>query len=248
MYGYIYLTTNLINNKKYIGQHKSEIFDPNYRGSGKRIKKAIQKYGIDNFSTVPIEKCVDKMDLDNKEKYYISLYNAVTDKNYYNIALGGSGAQVLFQTDETKRKISLANKGKKRTEEMNVRMRKRVSGTKAMNNGIIYKMIQPEDVKDYLSNGWKFGRLNAQVGRKDTTETRQKKSLALKGRRHSKEHSTKMRETKLRQKRHWYTNGTKNLLISEYDVVPVGYKRGKTVSDNLSTKIKESLRKRKLNK
>lgn len=248
MYGYVYLTTNLINNKKYVGQHRSEKFDPNYKGSGKRLKNAIKKYGIENFNTVLIEECVDKVDMDNKEKYYISACNAVIDDNYYNIALGGSGAQVLFQTPETKRKISLANKGKKRTEEMNVRMRKRVSGTRAMNNGNIYKMIQPEDIEYYLSIGWKFGRLNAQVGRKDGAETRQKKSLALKGKKHSKEHTLKMRETKLKQKRHWYTNGQDNLVISEYDNVPLGYERGKTVSDDLSRKIKESLQRKKLNK
>ena len=41
-YGYIYKTTNLINNKIYIGQHKSTEFDANYMGSGIAIKAAFK--------------------------------------------------------------------------------------------------------------------------------------------------------------------------------------------------------------
>ena len=43
--GYVYLITNLINNKKYIGLRKSSTFDEKYWGSGKLIQKAIKKYG-----------------------------------------------------------------------------------------------------------------------------------------------------------------------------------------------------------
>ena len=43
MFGYIYKTTNLINGKIYIGQHKSEVFDNSYYGSGKLIGRAITK-------------------------------------------------------------------------------------------------------------------------------------------------------------------------------------------------------------
>lgn len=43
MYGYIYKTTNLINGKIYIGQHKSEEYDSSYYGSGKKILRALKK-------------------------------------------------------------------------------------------------------------------------------------------------------------------------------------------------------------
>ena len=57
MYGYIYITTNIINNKKYIGKHKSLEFDENYKGSGIRLNQAINKYGINNFTTIILEQC-----------------------------------------------------------------------------------------------------------------------------------------------------------------------------------------------
>ena len=43
MYGYIYLTINLINNKKYIGQHRANEFTSKYKGSGKILTKAFKK-------------------------------------------------------------------------------------------------------------------------------------------------------------------------------------------------------------
>lgn len=55
MYGYIYETFNAITNKKYIGQHKSEKFDPKYFGSGKILLSAINKYGIENFKCKILE-------------------------------------------------------------------------------------------------------------------------------------------------------------------------------------------------
>lgn len=69
MYGYIYLTTNLINNKKYIGRHKSPIKDNSYYGSGKIIKEALKKYGKENFSVEILEECNTKEELFEKEKY-----------------------------------------------------------------------------------------------------------------------------------------------------------------------------------
>lgn len=45
---YIYMTTNLINGKKYIGKHKGELND-SYLGSGTLLLRAIKKYGKENF-------------------------------------------------------------------------------------------------------------------------------------------------------------------------------------------------------
>lgn len=87
---YIYLTTNLINGKKYIGQHKGEINDT-YFGSGSLIKKAIQKYGKENFTKEILAICDTREEADEKEKMFITQYNAVEDDNFYNLQEGGSG-------------------------------------------------------------------------------------------------------------------------------------------------------------
>lgn len=69
MYGYIYLTTNNINGKIYVGQHKSKKFDTGYYGSGKRFVNALNKYGKENFSVDVLEWCDTSEDLDKQEMY-----------------------------------------------------------------------------------------------------------------------------------------------------------------------------------
>jgi len=91
MYGYIYITTNLINGKKYIGQHRFNKLDNSYLGSGKALKESVIKYGKENFSTEILCECYSEDELNEKEIYYIKLYNAVKSRDFYNMAKGGKG-------------------------------------------------------------------------------------------------------------------------------------------------------------
>lgn len=84
---YIYLTTNLVNGKKYIGQHYGRL-DDKYFGSGVVITKAIAEYGKENFVKEILEITTQEQ-IDEVEKYYIQKYNAVEDDNFYNISDGG---------------------------------------------------------------------------------------------------------------------------------------------------------------
>ncbi len=87
--GYIYKTTNLINNKQYIG--KSNGNKPNYLGSGILLKQAIKKYGKSNFKKEILHTSDSEEDLRLMEKQYIELENAVENSNYYNLHDGGQG-------------------------------------------------------------------------------------------------------------------------------------------------------------
>lgn len=114
----IYCIENKINGKKYIGQsvhihrrwceHRCELnhntHDNDY------LQKAWNKYGADNFEFNIIELC-DVTDLDNKECYYISLYNTF-DRDYgYNLILGGGTNRTI--SEETREKLRQANKRRK---------------------------------------------------------------------------------------------------------------------------------------
>lgn len=107
--GYIYLITNLINGKKYIGQtrttieerwnkHCSHSKDPK-RAIG--VDGAIRKYGANNFQCEKIKECPIE-ELDKWEIYYIKEYNTYQGDNAdigYNLTLGGQGG-LLYDIDE----------------------------------------------------------------------------------------------------------------------------------------------------
>ena len=90
MYGYVYKTTDLINNKIYIGQHKSNVFDDKYYGSGIIIGRLLKKYPIENFKCEILEECFSKEELNEKEVYWIEQLDSRNPDIGYNIASGGA--------------------------------------------------------------------------------------------------------------------------------------------------------------
>lgn len=90
MYGFIYLTTNKINGKKYIGMCKNTHRE-GYLGSGKLLKEAIKKYGKQNFERTILQECETFESLSNAEECWIKHYNAIEDDSFYNLTSGGFG-------------------------------------------------------------------------------------------------------------------------------------------------------------
>lgn len=87
--GYIYLITNTINNKKYIGKHVGKPEDSkNYMGSGIALKKAIKIYGKEKFNKTILEY-IPNGSLDEREIFWIKEYD--TFANGYNLTEGGDG-------------------------------------------------------------------------------------------------------------------------------------------------------------
>jgi group I intron endonuclease len=109
---YIYKTTNLSNNKVYIGKSEKP-FNPKYLGSGKLLHKAISKYGINKVKVEIIEYCDNINQLNIREKYWISKYL----ENSYNLAEGGTGGWTTKHYTEPalkkyKEKLSISQKGR----------------------------------------------------------------------------------------------------------------------------------------
>lgn len=86
---YIYKIINKLNGKWYIGKHNGS--DHSYMGSGKLLKQAYKKYGVENFEKVILETCSTYEELDLKEIEWINKTSALTDPNCYNLVNGGTG-------------------------------------------------------------------------------------------------------------------------------------------------------------
>lgn len=97
----IYITTNNINNKKYIGVDTKD--KKSYLGSGIIIKESIKKYGKNNFTKEIIESNDDIQYLFEREKYWIQYYNAVDSSDFYNISEGGKGGNMLNNKESIKK-------------------------------------------------------------------------------------------------------------------------------------------------
>jgi len=82
----IYKITNKINNKFYIGMHKTSNLEDGYMGSGKLIKRAIEKHGLENFSKEILHIFDNEEDMKNKEKELV-----VISEESYNLCPGGHG-------------------------------------------------------------------------------------------------------------------------------------------------------------
>ena len=102
----IYLITNKVNGKKYVGQSIDieERWKRHIIASKKSelvIYRAMRKYGIDNFDFSILEECsVDK--LDEREIYWISELD--TYNNGYNMTIGGKGHNLYLDPKEREQK------------------------------------------------------------------------------------------------------------------------------------------------
>lgn len=120
MYGYIYLITNNINGKKYIGLRSSSTFDDSYWGSGKLIQKAIAKYGKENFTREILHWCETPEQLVECELREIINRNAAGSSEYYNLIATKTPILVgernpffgKHHSTQTKELISSKNRGR----------------------------------------------------------------------------------------------------------------------------------------
>jgi group I intron endonuclease len=238
----IYLITNLENNKKYVGLTKFSITERFHQHlkRGFVLTEAIKKYGENKFFIELIEEVDTAGRAYELEQYYIKEYNTKVPYGY-NLTDGGDGifgwevteeyrqecserVKQLHKekkvgmygknhSDETKRKMSVASKGKSKP-------------------WLIGRKLSPESIE-------KLRQIN--LGRVLSDETRKKisenhhdvngENNPMYGKKHSPETIEKLKEkAKNRPKRVWINNGIEEKLMNIDESIPMGYNKGRVRS------------------
>lgn len=200
MYYTIYRITNIINKKTYIGMHKTNRLNDNYMGSGKLLKKAIQKYGIENFKKEILHVFDSYNDMVEKEEEILN-EDFVLRSDNYNISLGGIGGSGPGSLNPMY--------GKKQTPRQ-----KKVARQTRIN---LNKKIIAERVEKH-GNPWGEYRCDW-TGRKHSNETKSKMRRSKNSGEKNSQYGTK-----------WITDGLTNRKIDAMNEIPEGWYAGRTIT------------------
>ncbi|MHA2399010.1 MAG: hypothetical protein ACXADU_08990 [Promethearchaeota archaeon] len=180
-FGYIYIATNDVNGKVYIGQtgtdrwgeHKvpieerwkeevGEAYSKERRGEERRyIENAIIKHGSENFNLREQDIASNQEDLDAKEAYWIKEYDSMKPEKGYNIKDGGRGGRL---NDAAKEKLSKI-------------------GTEIWNKDSEYKEKQLKARKELAQNQEfieKMTEVNQEIARNQETQKKMSESISKK--------------------------------------------------------------------
>ena len=188
---YVYEITNLVNGKKYIGKRSCHcpIEEDKYMGSGTLLIRAIKKYGVNNFKKEILQVCETSEMAYTYEELYTVQVNAWDNKNYYNLKRGGRGGTYgIKMSEDTKLKISIANKGrqspnkgKKLSESTKLKIANAHRGkTISLETKKLWSK-QRSGEGNSMFGTHRFGSENPMYGKSHSEETKSKISSRLKG-------------------------------------------------------------------
>lgn len=208
----VYCHRNKINGKRYIGQTKHQdnlVIRTGSDGRGyfhnKYFKRAIQKYGWDNFEHYIIQGNLTKEEADELEKLNILAYNTTNSNFGYNIDKGGShgGSPATEHQKEVARQTFTGrepwNKGKTLSEEHKAKCSASLKGKNTWSKGRKLSKEHIEAIKrantnKIVSEETRKKLSIASKGRKLSDKAKQKISKANKGRKWTKEQTEKRKQ------------------------------------------------------
>ena len=172
----VYKITNMIDNKIYIGKHETDNLDDDYMGSGKHLKRAQKKYGMENFKKEILYILNTKKEMDKKESELVN-EEFVIRKDVYNIKLGGEGGgyhtKGIFTVMDKNGNHYRVSKDDPRY--LSGEFESVVSNKCWIHNEetLETKMCVIDDLSIWLTKGWKKGRkkgLKRKIGKNNITK------------------------------------------------------------------------------
>ena len=207
MFYYMYEVRNLVNGKIYVGVHKTKNLDDGYMGSGKVIRSAIDKYGIENFVKIIIEHFDCASSMFAKEKEVVN-EEFLSRPDVYNLRAGGFGGFDLINknlTEEQKQK------------------RSRVAGLKTGSYSFKGKKHTTETLSKMSKS--QIGKPLTFLGKQHTPKTIALMRELAKGRgqgNKNSQHGTR-----------WITNEVESKKIDKDSVIPEGWRAGRITNQRV---------------
>ena len=226
MFYYLYEIRNLINNKIYVGVHKTRGMNDGYMGSGKVIRSAIEKYGIENFTKVILETFDDEKEMYARERAIVT-EEFLSRDDVYNLRRGGTGGFDWINKNNL-HGFSDPNIARKARETTNQILRERYGENWRTVVGKLGAEKAAPAIGEKIKSDPLFLlqlRENAKkacikAASKEANDKR-KKTFAKIGHQQGEKNSN--------YGNCWVTNGVQNLLIKKTDPIPTGFKKGRVM-------------------
>lgn len=213
MFYTIYKITNKVNGKIYIGKHQTKDLNDGYMGSGKHLKRAIEKYGIENFEKNILFVYDNEEEMNVKESELVT-EDFVTKDNNYNLCPGGNGGFGYINSNNLRNGFEHRPEINKELNQRSVKRIKKLHETDSVWKENCRKATTQGLIKYFKNNPGHFT-----------------------GKTHSEATKEKMRKPKNKGEKNsqygtmWITNGTENKKIKkDVDAIPEGWHKGRTTS------------------
>ncbi len=240
----VYLITNKINGKRYVGQTVNSLdhrwnlhigHSRNPKRSGV-LCSAIRKYGPENFQIKLLVKCDSIEEMNHRETYYINKIFKTLAPNGYNLDGGGKNN---IMHPETKRKLSIAHTGKKRGPFSEEHRRRLSEANKGQNLGgtLPEETCRKISIANSGENSYMFGRKQTEKNKQATSKANTGNKY-WEGRTHNEESKEKMSKSKEKFKKPIYCITNDTLYSSKHEasrILNVGRKEiGRNISGEIS--------------
>lgn len=213
----IYKTTNLVNNKIYIGKHQTTDLDDGYLGSGKHLKRAIQKYGLENFKKEILFVFDNESDMNAKEAELVTS-EFILREDTYNLCVGGQGGFSYIN-----KHLDMQSTRHQNGKNLKKFILDKIEVNDEFKNEYIQKVTR--NIIQYNSLGKKyFGESNSFYGKSHTDIS--KKKMADKNKINQQGNKNSQFGTI------WITDGVLNKKIKkEIDTIPEGWYKGRVTNN-----------------
>jgi hypothetical protein len=203
-YHYIYKVICNINKKYYIGMHSTSNLEDGYFGSGKVLKRSLNKHGKENHVIEILEWLPDRSSLKVREREIVN-ESLLSNPMCMNLMIGGEGGKI---SDAQQKERS-------------------VFGGKGFSRKLKEDLTFLEKFKHQVSNRLKEVHKSGKI--KYDTFTGKSHSEDIKSKIGKANSTHQLGEGNSQFGTCWITNGIENKKIKKTDILPVGWKLGRKI-------------------